>query len=210
MTPRLRIGLTGGIASGKSTAAQRFAELGVPVIDADVASRNVVQPGTPGLAQVVQRFGPGVLDASGHLDRRALRGLIFSDPASRQALDAILHPLIRADMEHQAANAQGPYLVMAIPLLVESGRPRDRVDRVLVVDVDEAVQLERVQARDGSSSTQAGAILASQASREARLAVADDVLRNAGTVADLRQAVDRLHEQYLQLAQTSPYLRDLT
>jgi dephospho-CoA kinase len=210
MTPRLRIGLTGGIASGKSTATQRFAELGVPVIDADVASRNVVEPGTPGLAQVVQRFGPGVLDANGNLDRRALRGLIFSDPAARQALDAILHPLIRADMEHQAANAQGPYLVMAIPLLVESGRPRDRVDRVLVVDVDEAVQLERVQARDGTSPTQARAILASQASRAARLAAADDVLRNAGTVADLRQAVDRLHEQYLQLAQTSPSLQDLT
>jgi len=210
MSPRLRIGLTGGIASGKSTVTQRFAELGVPVIDADAASRTVVEPGTPGLAQVVQRFGPGVLDANGHLDRRALRALIFSDPASRQALDAILHPLIRADMEHQAANARGPYLVMAIPLLIESGRPRDRVDRVLVVDVDEAVQLERVQARDGSSPTQAHAILASQASREARLATADDVLRNAGTVADLRQAVDRLHEQYLQMAQTSPYLRDLT
>jgi dephospho-CoA kinase len=210
MTPRLRIGLTGGIASGKSTAAQRFAELGVPVIDADVASRNVVEPGTPGLAQVVRRFGPGVLDASGNLDRRALRALIFSDPASRQALDAILHPLIRADMELQAASAQGPYLVMAIPLLVESGRPRDRVDRVLVVDVDEAVQLERVQARDGSSPTQARAILASQASRAARLAAADDVLRNTGTVADLRQAVDRLHEQYLQLAQSSPSPQDLT
>jgi dephospho-CoA kinase len=210
MTPRLRIGLTGGIASGKSTVTQRFAELGVPVIDADVASRNVVEPGEPGLEQVVRRFGGGVLDATGHLDRRALRAVIFSDPASRQALDAILHPLIQADMERLAASAKGPYLVMAIPLLVESGRARDRVDRVLVVDVDEAVQLQRVQARDGCGEEQALAILASQASREARLAAADDVLWNAGSVADLRQAVDRLHEQYLRLAHSLPNPEDLT
>jgi dephospho-CoA kinase len=210
MSPRLRIGLTGGIASGKSTVTQRFAELGVPVIDADVAARNVVERGKPGLDQVVRRFGPGVLDASGNLDRPALRALIFSDSASRQALDAILHPLIRADMEQQAATATGPYLVMAIPLLIEGGRAHDRVDRVLVVDVDEALQLQRVQARDGSSADQARAILASQASREARLAAADDVLRNSGSVADLRQAVDRLHEKYLHLAQTSPSPRDLT
>jgi dephospho-CoA kinase len=203
--PGLRIGLTGGIASGKSTVTQRFAELGVPVIDADVAARSVVERGKPGLEQVVQRFGPGVLDASGNLDRPALRALIFSDPASRQALDAILHPLIRADMERQAAAAQGPYLVMAIPLLIEGGRARDRLDRVLVVDVDEALQLKRVQARDGCSADQARAILASQAGRETRLAAADDVLRNSGSVADLRQAVDRLHEKYLHLAQTSPY-----
>jgi dephospho-CoA kinase len=210
MSPRLRIGLTGGIASGKSTVTHRFAELGVPVIDADVAARNVVEPGKPGLEQVVRRFGPSVLDANGNLDRRALRALIFKDPASRQALDAILHPLIRADMERQAATAQGPYLVMAIPLLIEGGQARERVHRVLVVDADEAAQLQRVVARDGSTETQARAILASQASREARLSAADDVLRNSGTVADLRQAVDRLHEKYLHLAQTSPSLRELT
>ena len=210
MSPRLRIGLTGGIASGKSTVTQRFSEHGVPIIDADVAARNVVERGKPGFEQVVRRFGPGVLDASGNLDRAALRALIFSDSASRQALDAILHPLIRADMEQQAAMVNGPYLVMAIPLLIESGRARDRVDRVLVVDVDEALQLKRVQARDGSSETHARAILAAQASREARLAAADDVLRNSGSVADLRQAVDRLHEKYLHLAQTSPSPQDLT
>ena len=209
MGPRVRIGLTGGIASGKSTVTQRFAELGIPVIDADVSARNVVELGKPGLEQVVRRFGPGVLDASGNLDRPALRALIFSDSASRQALDAILHPLIRADMEQQAATVSGPYLVMSIPLLIEGGRAHDRVDRVLVVDVDEALQLQRVQARDGSSAEQARAILASQAGREARLAAADDVLRNSGTVADLRQAVDRLHEKYLHLAQTSPNRRDL-
>jgi dephospho-CoA kinase len=204
MARPLRIGLTGGIASGKSTVSQRFAELGVAVIDADVASRKVVQAGTPGLAQVVQRFGAGVLDADGQLDRRALRNLIFKDSSLRQALDAVLHPLIRADMEREAAQAHGPYVVMAIPLLVESGSAAKRVDRVLVVDADETQQIQRLQVRDGSSEDEARAILSSQASRAARLAAADDVVLNAGSVAELRQAVDRLHEKYLQLAQTLP------
>jgi dephospho-CoA kinase len=204
MTPRLRIGLTGGIASGKSTVTQRFSELGVPVIDADVVSRAVVEPGTPGLSQVIERFGRQVLDATGRLDRKGLRAVIFNDAASRQALDALLHPLIRTEMEEQVAAAQGPYVVMAIPLLIEGGNPHQRVDRVLVIDADEALQIQRVQARDGSSPEQARAILASQASREARLAAADDVISNTGTVADLRQAVDRLHEQYLQHSKVYP------
>src|SRR5271165_6353573 len=121
MSPHLRIGLTGGIASGKSVVSQRFVELGVPVIDADVAARAVVLPGTPGLEQVVQRFGAGILAANGELNRPALRELIFNDPAARRDLDAILHPLIREHMEQQAAAAAGPYLIMAIPLLVEGG-----------------------------------------------------------------------------------------
>jgi dephospho-CoA kinase len=200
MTPRLRIGLTGGIASGKSTAAQRFAELGVPVIDADEASRAVVAPGTFGLEQVARRFGPSVLTPEGELDRRTLRDLIFSDAAARADLNAILHPLIRAHMELGLAAAVGPYVVLAIPLLVEGGRQTDRVDRVLVVDVDEAVQLQRLNLRDGSTPEQARAILAAQASRGARLAAADDILANTGSVTDLRQAVDRLHARYLQLA----------
>src|ERR1700722_9425773 len=210
MTRPRRIGLTGGIASGKSTVTQRFAELGVPVIDADVASRTVVEPGTPGLAQVVARFGAGVLHADGQLDRRALRDLIFKEASLRRALDAILHPLIRAEMEREAAQAKAPYVVMAIPLLVEGGNAGKRVDRVLVVDADETLQMRRLQARDGSSPEQARAILSSQASRAARLDQADDVLLNSGTVAELRQAVDRLHEQYLQLAQTSSSRRHLT
>jgi dephospho-CoA kinase len=200
MGRRLRIGLTGGIASGKSTVAQRFVELGVPVIDADEAARAVVEPGTPGLAEVLKQFGSGVVAENGELDRRALRDLIFSDPGSRRDLEAILHPLIRADMDQSAERAVGPYVVMAIPLLVEAGSS-GRVDRILVVDVDEAVQLQRVMARDGSTEELARAILASQASRSARLAAADDVLRNAGTVTDLRQAVDQLHERYLRLAE---------
>jgi dephospho-CoA kinase len=200
MRRRLRIGLTGGIASGKSTVAQRFTELGVPVIDADAAARAVVAPGTPGLAAVLKRFGRGVVAKNGELDRRALRELIFREPGSRRDLEAILHPLIRADMERSAELAVGPYVVMAIPLLVEGGSS-ERVDRILVVDVDEAVQLRRVMARDGCTEEQARAILVSQASRSARLAAADDVLPNSGTVADLRRAVDQLHERYLLVAE---------
>ena len=199
MGRRLLIGLTGGIASGKSTVAQRFMDLGVPVIDADVAAREVVAPGKPGLQQVIDRFGSRVVAENGELDRRALREIVFSDPDARRDLEAILHPLIRAEMDRSAAVAVGPYIVMAIPLLIESGS-RDRVDRILVVDVDEAVQLQRVMARDHCSAEQAQAILASQAPRTARLAAADDVLPNGGTVTELRQAVDALHQQYLRLA----------
>ena len=200
MAHPLRIGLTGGIASGKSTVTQRFAELGVPIIDADVAARAVVQPGTDGLRQVVERFGPEILGTDGALNRGVLRAQIFTDPARRKELEGILHPLIRAHMEHQAKAVVFPYLIMAIPLLIESGSPRSRVDRILVIDVDEAAQLRRLLARDGSSIEQARAILASQTSRDSRLAAADDVLPNQGTVTDLRQAVDRLHERYLGLA----------
>jgi dephospho-CoA kinase len=202
MGRRLRIGLTGGIASGKSTVAARFLELGVPVIDADEAARAVVAPGEPGFTDVLNKFGSGVLAANGALDRRALRDIVFSDPVSRRDLEAILHPLIRAEMERREATAVGPYVVMAIPLLVE-GASRDRVDRILVVDVDEAMQLERLMGRDGSTPEQARAILAAQASRTSRLKAADDVLMNAGTITALRQGVDHLHERYLRVAATA-------
>jgi dephospho-CoA kinase len=211
MVPRLRVGLTGGIASGKSTVAQRFVELGVPVIDADEAARAVVALGTPGLEAVVRRFGAGVLSPSGELDRRALRERVFANPAERQDLERILHPLIRESMERRAADAMGPYLVLAIPLLIArdaGGRGSAgtgesspyAVNRILVVDIDEAAQLTRLMARDGGSEAQARAILAAQAGRAARLGRADDVLHNSGSVAELRQAVDRLHQQYLRLA----------
>jgi dephospho-CoA kinase len=209
MANRLRIGLTGGIASGKSTAAQRFMELGIPVIDADEASRAVVAPGSPGLAKVIERFGSGVLATNGELNRRALRDLIFGDPDQRRDLELILHPLIRAHMDQSAATAAGPYVVVAIPLLVE-GRSRDRVDRILVVDLDEELQLQRVMARDGCTLEQARSILASQATRSARLAAADDVLLNSGTVMDLRQGVDHLHERYLRLTEKWGLEGDLT
>jgi dephospho-CoA kinase len=197
--PRL-VGLTGGIASGKSTVATRFMELGVPVIDADAASRSVVQPGKPGLAQIAAWFGADVLNSRGDLNRAALRARIFKDPAQRRALEEILHPLIRDEMNAEAATVNAPYLVMAIPLLIEGGSPHQRVDRVLVVDVPEEIQIERLLKRDGVTLDQARAILASQARRADRLAAADDVLVNTTSVPDLRQAVDRLHAQYLQWA----------
>lgn len=203
MSQRLRIGLTGGIASGKSTVEQRFTELGIPVINADDSSRAVVARGQPGLAAVTARFGSGVLTAEGELDRRALRSLIFSDEARRKELEAILHPLIRADMLRRAEQAAGPYVVLSIPLLVESNA-RGRVDRILVVDADESLQLARLMSRDGVSEAEARATLAAQASRAARLAAADDVIVNSGTVAELRQAVDRLHRRYLELAAAPP------
>jgi len=195
----LRIGLTGGIASGKTTVAERFSELGVAVIDADAAARSVVAPGEPALAQIIRRFGPAVVAADGGLDRRALRKLVFADPQARGDLEAILHPRIRVEMERLAAAAAGPYLVMAIPLLVETGG-QTSVDRVLVVDVPEPVQIERVMARDACSAEQARAIVAAQASRAERLARADDVLINSGAIAELRRGVDGLHERYLGLA----------
>jgi dephospho-CoA kinase len=199
MAERLRIGLTGGIASGKSTVARRFSELEIPVIDADESSRSVVAPGQPGLGQVVAAFGTGLLTADGELDRRALRSLVFADPLKRQELESILHPLIRADMERRAQDAVGPYLVLAIPLLVEGGG-RNRVDRILVVDAPEAIQLERLVARDSVGIDEARAILAAQANRTDRLQAADDVLVNTGTVPELRLEVDRLHRRYLRLA----------
>jgi dephospho-CoA kinase len=203
MTHRLRIGLTGGIASGKSTVAHRFVELRVPVIDADEAARAVVLPGRPGLAQVLEKFGPGVLAANGELDRRALRDVVFSNPAMRRQLEGILHPLIRAEMEQRAAAAAGPYLVMAIPLLVEGG-DTDRVDRILVVDLDEETQLKRLMVRDSMTAEQARPMIAAQASRGARLKAADDVIVNAGSVSELRRAVDQLHQRYVRLAAEPP------
>jgi dephospho-CoA kinase len=200
MSRRLRIGLTGGIASGKSTVEQRLAERGVPVINADDSARAVVEPGEPGLDAVAAAFGDGMLTPGGTLDRPALRRLIFQDPDKRRQLEFILHPLIRADMERRALVAVGPYVVLSIPLLVESGSARDRADRILVVDADEARQLERLMTRDGVSELEARSILAAQASRAARLAVADDVLLNSGSVPELRQAVDQLHERYVEMA----------
>jgi dephospho-CoA kinase len=194
-----RVALTGGIASGKSTVARLFAELGVPVIDSDVIAREVVEPGQPALARVVDQFGPAVLDAGGRIDRPRMRERIFADPEARRRLEAILHPAIRAEMERQSREAGGEYQLFVIPLLAEGGR-RDHVDRVLLVDVPEELQLERLESRDGVTREQARASLRAQATRAQRLAVADDVLQNTGRVADLRPAVASLHEQYRRLA----------
>jgi dephospho-CoA kinase len=198
-TTPCRVALTGGIASGKTTVAERFAALGVPVIDTDLIARQVVEPGEPALAQIVAAFGPGVLDADGRLDRRRLREIIFADATARRRLEAILHPAIRAEMECQSRAAGGPYQLLVIPLLAEGGR-RDHVDRVLLVDVPEAVQVERLMRRDGVSREQAAASLGAQATRAARLAIADDVLTNTGRAEDLDEQVAALHARYLGLA----------
>jgi len=197
--PPFRVALTGGIASGKSTVANLFAELGIPLIDTDVIAREVVEPGRPALAAIVAAFGPGVLDAQGCLDRRRMRERIFADPTAKQGLEAILHPAIRAEMERQSRVAGGPYQVLVIPLLAESGR-RDHVDRVLLVDVPEALQVQRLALRDGVSREQAEAALNAQATRAERLAIADDVIQNSGRVDELKHQVRALHEKYLQFA----------
>ena len=194
-----RIALTGGIASGKSTVADFFAARGVPVIDADVIARQVVEPGEPALAAVIAAFGPDILDADGRLDRPRMRERAFADPAARQRLEAILHPAIRAEMERQARAAGGPYQLLVIPLLVEGGR-RDHVDRVLVVDVPEATQIERLMRRDGVPRGQAEAALRVQAARDARLALADDVIENTDDLAALEAQVEALHRDYLRRA----------
>lgn len=197
-----RVALTGGIASGKSTVAGMFAALGVPVVDTDLIARQVVEPGRPALASVVDAFGPEVLALDGSLDRRRLRDRVFADSGQRRRLEAILHPAIRAEMERQSQAAGGPYQLLVIPLLAEGGR-RDHVDRVLLVDAPESAQLERLMRRDGGTREQAEAALRAQASRAQRRAIADDVLDNTGDPAALSAQVAALHERYLALA-TSP------
>ena len=199
MAAPLRIGLTGGIASGKSAVASAFAGLGVPIVDTDRIARAVVEPGQPALAAVEREFGAEVLGPDGRLDRRRLRALVFADAGRRQRLEAILHPQIRAAMTAAIEAATAPYVVVAVPLLVESGQ-RAAFDRVLVVDCPPEVQLARLIARDGETVAGARAILAAQAGRDARLAAADDVLENSGSLADLDAAVQRLHRRYLALA----------
>ena len=201
-TPRhkpLRIGLTGGIASGKSTVADMFADLGVPVIDTDVIAREVVEPGQPALAEVREAFGDGVIAADGTLDRAAMRAIVFGDDAARRRLEAILHPRIGAATRAQADAAGGDYQVIVVPLLVGSSL-RAFVDRVLVVDCDEGTQVARLLARDAESEDQARRILAAQSSRAERLAIADDVIVNDAGLDETRSQVFALHRRYLREA----------
>jgi dephospho-CoA kinase len=198
--PALLIALTGGIASGKSAVAEEFAKLGVPVLDTDQIARDVVAPGSPALGQLVAEFGPEILDGNGRLDRAHMRERVFDDPEQRRKLEAITHPAIRAELARRSAEAGGDYQIHVIPLLVETGRA-DAYDRVLVVDCPEEAQLQRLQARDGSSREQAEEILAAQVSREERLDAAHDVIENTGTLADLQRFVQTLHRNYELLAQ---------
>lgn len=195
----LRIGLTGGIASGKSTVAQLFAELGVPIIDTDVIAREVVEPGEPALEEIRERFGEQVVDAAGSLDRRALRRRIFEDADARRDLEAILHPRIGSETLRQAEAAGGPYQLIVVPLLL--GSPLTAfVDRVLVVDCDEQAQIERLLARDAETVEQARRMLAAQSGRDERLRIADDVIDNGGSLAQTRAQVIDLDRRYRRLA----------
>jgi dephospho-CoA kinase len=191
------IALTGGIASGKSTVSDLFAARGVPILDADLIAREVIAPGTALRAQLFDRFGPGIRRADGELDRAALRRIVFDDPARRRELEALLHPAIIARTQQLASQANGPYQIHVIPLLVETGAA-DRYQRVLVIDCPESLQLARLRAREGLSEREALAMLAAQASRTARLAIADDVILNDGDSAALEPQVAALHAQYLK------------
>lgn len=194
-----RIALTGGIASGKSTVADMFSALGATVIDTDVVARKVVQPGEPALDEIRERFGENLIDAAGNLDRAAMRKRIFADESARLDLEAILHPRIGAETRRLADAAAGPYQIIVVPLLV--GSPLAQfVDRILVVDCDEELQLQRLLARDTETVAQARRILAAQASREARLSIADDVIHNSGSLDETRELVTTLDENYRRLA----------
>ena len=195
-----RVGLTGGIASGKSTAAKFFGALGVPIIDTDQLARDVVEPGQPPLERLVERFGPGILTEDGHLDRPALRNIVFSDPMARADLEALTHPAIGAAVEARSNEVGGVYQILVLPLLVEKNLG-SQLNRVLVVDCDEELQIRRLQSRDGSTLEQARAILNAQASRSSRLKAAHDVIKNEGDMSAVREQVEQLHARYLELAQ---------
>ena len=199
------IGLTGGIASGKSVADRAFAALGVPVLDADALSRELVEPGQPALDEIRARFGAEVLQADGRLDRPALRQRVFADDDARRALEAILHPRIRAELQRRSAEAPGDLVVASIPLLAEGGgrEAYPMLARILVIDVAPETQLARLMQRDGIDMTLARQMIGAQASREERLAIADDILRNEGRIEDLQACVAELVAFYRRLAAES-------
>jgi dephospho-CoA kinase len=194
------VGLTGGIAAGKSAVTRRFEALGVPVHDADVAARVVVEPGSEGLAAIVEAFGSEALDPQGRLDRAAMRRRVFADVEARRRLEAIIHPRVREWLQQRALAETAPYCLLAIPLLAENIAHYRWLDRILVVDVPEAVQLERLVARDSIDRALAERMLTQQATRAERLALADDVIDNSGSEAALDAHVQVLHRRYLALA----------
>ncbi len=195
----LRVGLTGGIACGKSFVAEQFAQLEIPVIDTDEIARQVVAPGQPGLEAIRTEFGPDVLMPSGELDRNALRSRVFTDGTDRRRLEAILHPRIRDIAVERSATLGGPYQIMVVPLLIETDF-QQLVDRILVVDCPESLQRERLIARDDEDAGQVDRIMSAQLNRKERLRSADDIIDNAGTREQTRRQVDSLHRGYLALA----------
>ena len=194
------VALTGGVASGKSAVARRFESLGIGVYDADVAAREVVAPGEPALVEIQSVFGAGVLQADGALDRRAMRDRVFADPGARKKLEAIVHPRVRAWLRRRVGMDRGPYCMLAIPLLVENRAEYQWVDRVLLVDAPEALQVERLMQRDGVTREHAERMLDAQSTRAQRLAMADDVIMNDGEESALDAQVAALHARYLKLA----------
>lgn len=194
------VGLTGGIGSGKSAAADLLGRLGATVVDTDAIAHELTAPGGLAMPALAEAFGPDIVAADGSLNRPAMRTLAFSDPATRSRLEAILHPLIRAESRRRTEAASGPYVVLVVPLLLESGDYRRRVGRVLVVDCPEETQISRVMARSRLSEAEVRRIMAAQASRAQRLAAADDVIENSGSLADLEARVQALHGRYLALA----------
>lgn len=195
----LVIGLTGGIGSGKSAAAKFFLELGVPVYDADVIAKALVQPGQPALAKIVDLFGQDVLTTDGQLDRAKMRKAVFQHPDQRQNLEQLLHPLIREQLKKHIQKSDVPYCVLVIPLLLETHQ-EDLVQRILVIDAPEEIQLERALARDGTTREEVKRIMASQTSREQRLTAADDVISNSAGLDELKRQVYELHQKYLLLS----------
>jgi dephospho-CoA kinase len=194
----LTIGLTGGVGCGKSTVAELFQRNGVPVVDADDITRDLTAADAPALSRISSVFGDDVLFADGQLDRRKLRRMVFDQPEARQQLEGILHPLVREEIRARVREVSTPYCLVVIPLLVESSMT-DLVDRVLVVDCEEADQIARVTVRDQCSVDDARAIIATQASRQSRLAIADDVIVNAGSLDELKIVVQRLNQRYFEL-----------
>ena len=193
------VALTGGIGSGKSTVADAFSRLGITIIDADIIARQVVEPNTPALNAIEARFGSTIINADGTLHRRQLRDYIFSDSVEKNWLNALLHPIIHRETQRQIAAARSPYVLWVVPLLVEN-QLQTKADRVLVIDVDPETQIQRTMARDGVSREHAEQILAAQATRAQRLAVADDVIDNNGAPDAIASDVARLHAQYLTFA----------
>lgn len=194
------VGLTGGIGSGKSAAAEEFARLGATVVDADAIAHELTAPGGAAIPAIRRLFGDAYVDGTGAMDRSKVRSLAFSDAKAKQRLEELLHPMIRDESLRRIATATGPYVVYVVPLLVESGDHRNRVQRILVIDCPVPEQVARVRRRSGLDDDQIRRIIEAQASREARLSVADDVIDNSGTLESLRDAVGRLHGRYLALA----------
>lgn len=197
------VGLTGGIGSGKSAAADIFGELGATIVDTDAIAHELTAPGGAAIAPIRAAFGAEVIAATGALDRAAMRRRVFADAQAKARLEGILHPMIRAEADRRSAASSAPYVVLVVPLLVESGSYRSRVQRVVVVDCPEEVQVARVKSRSGLSADEARAIMAAQVGRAQRLAAADDIIDNAGELAALRPQVEALHRQYLEMAAVS-------